>query len=82
MIAMTVISLLIVEVTQQRLLTFLKVHSGNVEAHDEGSTTAFLMRDLYAVFYVIDHPILLKRLELYFSIKENALIWVTLYLAN
>jgi len=49
----------------------LKVQSDISEALGEGSMTAF---------DVIDHPILLKRFELSFGIKEKALTWIKSYL--
>jgi len=54
----------------------LKVHSDIAEAIDEGSMTELTMLDLSAAFDVIDHPILMKRLEFSFGIKEKALTWV------
>jgi len=57
----------------------LKVHSDIAESLDEGSMTALIMLDLSAAFDVIDHPLLLKRLELSFGIKEKALTWVKSY---
>jgi len=48
------------------------VHSDIAEALHEGSMTALIMTDLSAAFDVIDHPILLKRLEFSFGIKEKA----------
>jgi len=71
---MTFISLLILDVTQQEL------HSNSTEALEEGSMTALIMLDLSAAFDVIDHPILLKPLELSFGIKDKALTWVKSYL--
>jgi len=47
----------------------LKVYSDIVEALDEAIA-------------VIDHPILLKRLEVSFGIKEKALTWVKSYFAD
>jgi len=47
----------------------LKVRSDITEALDEGSMTALSMLDLSAAFDVVDHPILLKRLEVYCGIK-------------
>ena len=37
-----------------------------------------IMFDLFTGFDVIDHPILLKRLEISFDIKEKTLTWVKL----
>jgi len=47
------------------------VHSDIAVALDEGSMTALIMLDLSAALDVIDHPILLKRLEFSFGIKEK-----------
>ena len=52
----------------------LKVHSDIAEA--------LIMLDFSAAFDVIDHPILLKRLEFSFGIKENALTLVKPYLPD
>jgi len=51
----------------------LNLFSDIAEALDGGSMTALIMLDLSADFEVIDHPILLKRLEFSFGIKERAL---------
>jgi len=40
------------------------------------------MLDLPAAFDVIDYPILMKRLEFSFGIKEKALTWVKSYVAD
>ena len=47
--------------------------SNIAEALDEGSMTALIILDLSAAFDVIDHPILLKRLEFSFSINDEVL---------
>ena len=60
----------------------LKVLSDITEALDGGSTTGLIMLDLSAAFDLINHPILLKRLEVSFGIKEKALTWVKSYLAD
>jgi len=60
----------------------LKVNSDIPEALDEGSMAALIMLVLPVAFDVIDHPILLKRLEFSFGIKEKALTWVKSYLAD
>jgi len=49
-----------------------KVQSDLAEALDEGSMTGLIMLDLSADFDVIDHPLLLQRLEFSFGIKEKA----------
>jgi len=58
------------------------VDSNIAEALDEGFMNALIMLDLSEAFDVIDHAILLKRLEFSFCIKENALIWVKFYLTD
>jgi len=40
------------------------------------------MLNLYAAFDVMDYPILLKRLEFSFGIKEKAVTWVKSYLTD
>jgi len=50
----------------------LKAHSNIAEALHEALMTALIMLDLSAPFDVIDHPILLKRLEFSFGFKEKA----------
>jgi len=49
----------------------LNLLSDIAEALDGGSMTALIVLDLSAAFEVIDHPILLKRLEFSFRIKEK-----------
>jgi len=44
--------------------------------------TALIMLDLSAAFDIIDHPMLLKRLEFSFGIEEKALTWVKSYLTD
>ena len=49
-----------------------KGHSDIAEALDEGSMTALIMLYLSAAFDVLDHPILLKRLE--FSLESSKIL--------
>jgi len=60
----------------------LKIHSDITEALDEGSITALIMLDLSPAFDVIDHPILLRCLEISFGIKEKDLTWEKPYLTE
>jgi len=65
MSSMAVNSLLIVRTE----IVLLKVHSHIAEALDQWFMTAFIMLDLSAALDVTDYPILLKHLEMSFSIK-------------
>ena len=49
------------------------MHSHIADALDEGSMTVLIMLDLSAAFDVINHLILMKRLEFSLGIKEKAL---------
>jgi len=60
----------------------LKVHCDIAEALDEQSMVKFIMFDSPPAFYVIDRPIILKRLQFSFGIKENALTWSKLDLTR
>jgi len=70
MISMTTISLFIIEVIQQET-ALLKVDSDISEVVDEGSMTALIMLDLSAAFDILDHPILLKQLEVSLSFEQR-----------
>ena len=52
------------------------------ETLDEGSMAALIMIDVSAAADVINHSILLKRLEFSLDIKEKASIWIKSYLAD
>jgi len=58
------------------------VHNDIAEALDERSMTGLILFDLSAAFDVIDHTIVLKRLEFSFGIKEMVLTWVSSYLTD
>ena len=58
------------------------MHSDIAEALNEGSMIALIMLDLSVAFDVIDHPMLLKRLEFSFGIREKALSWLKSYLVD
>ena len=60
----------------------LRVHHDITSALDKGSTVALVMLDQSAAFDVIDHDILLKRLEFAFSISGWALKWFGSYLQD
>jgi len=60
----------------------LCVHSDIAGALDEVSMTRVIILDLFAAFDVIDHLILLKRLECSFGIKGNALTEVIPYIPS
>ena len=56
---------------QSRKTALLKVPGDLAGALDEGSMTALNLLDLSATFNVIHHPIILKRLEFSFGIKQK-----------
>ena len=58
------------------------MHSHIAEALGVESMIALIMLALLAAFDVIDHTVLLKRLEFSFGIKQKALIWIMLYVAD
>ncbi|GFS07905.1 reverse transcriptase-like protein [Elysia marginata] len=60
----------------------LKVHSDLLEATDSGQVSILALLDLSAAFNTLDHQILLRRLEVSFGFKNNALKWVASYLEN
>ena len=49
----------------------LKVHSGITEVLDEGSMTALIIFDLSAAFDVIDHSIVLTRLDFHLESRRK-----------
>ncbi|KAK3091754.1 hypothetical protein FSP39_022385 [Pinctada imbricata] len=60
----------------------LKVHHDITVALDSGSVAALVMLHLSAAFDVIDHQILLNRLESSFGITGSALDWIKSHLLN
>ena len=60
----------------------LRVHHDVVAALDSGSCVALVMLDLSAAFDVIDHSILINRLEIGFGITGSALEWIKSYLSG
>lgn len=60
----------------------LRVHHDITSALDKNCCTVLLMLDLSAAFDVIDHNILLNRLEFSFGISGTALSWIQSYLTN
>jgi len=58
------------------------VQSDIVDALHERYMAALIMLDKSAAFDVIDHPILLKRLEFSFGIEKKALTWAQSYLTD
>ena len=58
----------------------LSGHHDITSALDKGSTVAMVMLDQSAAFDVIDHDILLQRLEFAFGISGRALKWFGSYL--
>lgn len=60
----------------------LRVHQDIAAALDNNSAVVLIMLDLSAAFDVIDHPILLKRLEYSYGISGSALTWFRSYVSN
>jgi len=60
----------------------LRVHHDITSSLDKGSTVALVMLDQSAAFDVIDHDILLQRLEFAFGISGRALKWFGSYLED
>ena len=60
----------------------LKVVSDVSTAMDRGQITLLGMFDLSATFDMVDHAILLKRLNVSFGIQGNALDWFVSYLSG
>ena len=60
----------------------LRVHQDIAAALDNNSCVVLIMLDLSAAFDVIDHPILLKRLEHSFGISGSVSLWFHSYLSN
>ena len=60
----------------------LRVHHDITSTLDKGSTVALVMLDQSAAFDVIDHDILLQRLEFVFGISGRGLKWFGSYLQD
>jgi hypothetical protein len=60
----------------------LRVYQDIAAALDSNSCVVLVMLDLSAAFDVIDHPILLKRLEHSYGISGSALAWLKSYVSN
>ena len=58
------------------------MHSDIAEALDKGSMTELIMLDSSVDFEIVDHPILLKHLEISFGIQKNAFTWIKSYIAD
>ena len=62
--------------------TLLKVKEDILKAMDNQEDTCLVLLDLSAAFDMVDHKILLERLENYFGINSIALQWTESYLTN
>lgn len=60
----------------------LRVHHDIASALDNNCSAVLVMLDLSAAFDVIDHPILIQRLEHSYGISGQALMWIQSYLQN
>ena len=60
----------------------LRVHHDIAASLDMGNCVALVMLDLSAAFDLIDHTILLRRLELSYGISGTALKWLRSYLSG
>lgn len=60
----------------------LRVHHDITSALEKGMCVVLLMLDLSAAFDVIDHTILINRLEFSFGITGAALSWIQSYLSD
>ena len=60
----------------------MRVVNDITEVLDQGNMTVLIMLDLSAAFDVIDHDILLKRLEYSYGISDNTLSWFESYLKD
>jgi len=61
--------------TETALLPLLRVLSDILAAVDRGDFAALLLLDLSAAFDMVDHDILLQRLQTNFGIRDTALKW-------
>jgi hypothetical protein len=60
----------------------LKIQNDVAQALDGKSMVVLVMLDLSAAFDVIDHPILLERLQYSFGVTSDALGWIQSYLSD
>ena len=60
----------------------LKIHNDILRVMDNGECTLLVMLDLSASFDMVDHPILVKRLNNTFGVQGHGLDWMTFYLLN
>jgi hypothetical protein len=58
----------------------LRVMTDILQALDRGDFAALTLLDLSAAFDTVDHPTLLRRLEVTYGIRDSALEWFTSYL--
>ena len=52
-----------------------------MEEVEAGMMVGVMMIDLSAALDIVDHPLLLKKLEL-FGLDDGALKWISIYLSN
>ena len=60
----------------------LKVKADILKVMDNQEVTCLVLLDLSAAFDMVDHKILLERLENFFGINRIALLWIESYLTN
>ena len=60
----------------------LKVKADILKVMDNQEVTCLVLLDLSAAFDMVDHKILLERLENYFGMNSIALQWIESYLTN
>ena len=59
----------------------IQMYDGWVNAYDNGELTGVCLLDMSAAFDIVDHTILLRKLELY-GFQKNSLDWVQSYLSG
>jgi len=60
----------------------LRVMSDILQAVDRGDSAALILLDLSAAFDIVDHEVLLKRLQMSFGIDNTAYRWFQSYLSG